>query len=99
MTVELLSTTDAQKWAQEFVRMHGGDEGLMISWFANAIETGRTFAPVEPSQLAVYAENQVEVNKSRGEYASAVQWQNIAAAAHYLVQLGERIAKKEAAKS
>lgn len=33
--------TDAQKWAQEFVAIHGGDEGLMISWFAGAIEAGR----------------------------------------------------------
>jgi len=40
--------TDAQKWAQEFIRRFGGrercafiDEGLMIGWFANAIEAGR----------------------------------------------------------
>jgi len=39
---DLLSTTDAQAWAQEFVRLHGGDDGLMLSWFANAIEAGRT---------------------------------------------------------
>jgi len=38
----LLSTTDALVWAEEFVRIHGGDEGLMISWFANAIEVGRS---------------------------------------------------------
>jgi hypothetical protein len=46
-TLDLLSTTDAQKWAQEFMRLFGDkrdeiDEGLMIAWFANAIETGRT---------------------------------------------------------
>lgn len=34
-------TTDASKWAAEFVRLHGGDEGLMLAWFANAIEHGR----------------------------------------------------------
>lgn len=44
----LRSTTDAQVWAREFIDMFGGpercafiDEGLMIGWFANAIETGR----------------------------------------------------------
>ena len=34
-------TTSADVWAAEFVRLHGGDEGLMLSWFANAIEAGR----------------------------------------------------------
>jgi hypothetical protein len=34
--------TDGRKWADEFVRMHGGDVGLMLSWFANAIEAGRS---------------------------------------------------------
>ena len=53
---------------------------------------------MEPAQIAAYAENQVEVTKNRGEYACAVQWQNIAAAAHYLVKLGERIEKKAAEK-
>jgi hypothetical protein len=37
----LHGTTDASTWAHEFVLIHGGDEGLMIGWFANAIETGR----------------------------------------------------------
>lgn len=42
MTIEkLLSTDDAQVWAREFVALHGGDEGLMIGWFANAIETAK----------------------------------------------------------
>jgi hypothetical protein len=41
VAAKLHGTTDAQVWAQEFVRLHGGDEGLMIGWFANAIETGR----------------------------------------------------------
>lgn len=44
---DLLQTTDAQVWAQEFMRRFGErtdeiDEGPMISWFANAIEAGRT---------------------------------------------------------
>jgi hypothetical protein len=43
----LLSTTDAAVWTDEFFRLHGDrlsdiDWGLMVSWFANAIETGRT---------------------------------------------------------
>jgi hypothetical protein len=32
--------TDAGRWATQFTAMHGGDEGLMIGWFANAIEAG-----------------------------------------------------------
>lgn len=52
----LLDTTDAMAWAEEFCRLFDGwqvwaggpddrpqvvDESLMITWFANAIETGR----------------------------------------------------------
>jgi hypothetical protein len=49
----LVDTTDAALWAEEFIRLHSGKfikpngqvgeigEGLMITWFANAIETGR----------------------------------------------------------
>ncbi|MCA0358718.1 MAG: hypothetical protein LCH78_18040 [Proteobacteria bacterium] len=29
---------DAQKWAEAFCQIHGGDEDLMLAWFANAIE-------------------------------------------------------------
>jgi hypothetical protein len=45
---ELLSTTDAMVWAKEWVRTareiqaRGGDvfdEGWMVGWFANAMET------------------------------------------------------------
>ena len=38
---QLLNSTKADVWAAEFVRLHGGDEGLMMGWFANAIEVGR----------------------------------------------------------
>jgi hypothetical protein len=46
-TRKLLSTTDATVWAREFVDRFvvlddAIDEGLMISWFANAIEVGRS---------------------------------------------------------
>lgn len=42
----LYATTDAQVWAEEFMlafgwRQHQIDEDLMVTWFANAIETGR----------------------------------------------------------
>lgn len=54
MTVDqnkLHSTTDAQVWAQEFMREFGNrkddiDEGLMIGWFANAIETAKLLGPI-----------------------------------------------------
>jgi hypothetical protein len=50
----LLDTDDAMLWAEEFCRIfvgkvvtteesEGADVGLMVSWFANAIETGRRF--------------------------------------------------------
>ena len=38
----LLNSAEADVWAKEFVRVHGGDEELMLAWFANAIEVGRT---------------------------------------------------------
>jgi hypothetical protein len=42
LTQKLYSTTDAAVWAREFVSLFpDADEGLMIGWFANAIETGR----------------------------------------------------------
>lgn len=39
---ELLQTTDAEVWADEFMRLFGDrpeviDKGLMIGWFANAM--------------------------------------------------------------
>ncbi|MEE9316531.1 MAG: hypothetical protein V3U97_05420 [bacterium] len=37
---DLSSTLDAKVWAKEFVRLHGGDEELMVTWFANAIMAG-----------------------------------------------------------
>jgi len=48
---ELLNAPDGQVWAQEFMERFGKalrdeparviDEGLLIGWFANAIECGR----------------------------------------------------------
>lgn len=31
---------DADRWASEFVSLHGGDHELMRSWFANALMCG-----------------------------------------------------------
>lgn len=40
----LYATTDAAVWAEEFKKVCPEvDEGLMLGWFANAIETGRNF--------------------------------------------------------
>lgn len=33
--------TDAMRWAEQYAGMHGGDVGLLVGWFANAIEAGR----------------------------------------------------------
>jgi hypothetical protein len=38
--VDLLATMDAKVWADEFVRLFGGDHALMLAWFANAIMVG-----------------------------------------------------------
>ena len=44
---ELVSTTDARVWAQQFILTVSEhpqiptDEGTMTGWFANAIEAGR----------------------------------------------------------
>lgn len=43
-----MSTTDATVWAHEFVaQIPEVDEGLMITWFANAIEVGRSAGRAE----------------------------------------------------
>lgn len=31
---------NAMRWAEEFVKIHGGDKELMHGWFANAIMCG-----------------------------------------------------------
>lgn len=51
VAAKLLATTDAVVWAEEFMKIVRAkwngtnlpiNEGFMIGWFANAIETGRT---------------------------------------------------------
>ena len=44
----LLNSTKADVWAAEFARVHGGDEDLMLTWFANAIEVGRAAGSRSP---------------------------------------------------
>lgn len=45
--IDLHNTTDGMEWAKEFCRLYNSkpnftiDEGLMVAWFANAIEVGR----------------------------------------------------------
>lgn len=60
IAAKLHATTDARIWAEEFCRLFAGraitngpwtdgmvGEGLMVGWFANAIETGRSAAHVD----------------------------------------------------
>jgi hypothetical protein len=69
---DVLFTTDAHEWArafcQRFATVSRGseadpddDEGLMISWFANAIETGRLAGckATEAAQPSYYALKQI----------------------------------------
>lgn len=54
-SVNLNNTTDAKEWATQFlVNWQRGmtiDAGTMIGWFANAIETGRTFGRTEAAKV------------------------------------------------
>lgn len=63
---ELLQTTDATKWAREFTRINAEkgivvDEGWMITWFANAIETGRAAGERAPEPRGKRPLNEIEV--------------------------------------
>lgn len=56
VAAKLHATTDASVWAREFVRIVVETEpgvtvdfGLMVGWFANAIETGRAAGRTEHS--------------------------------------------------
>ena len=48
---KLRNTMDASVWAAEFVGHFGGDEGLMLGWFANAIMCGYDHAKREIAAL------------------------------------------------
>jgi hypothetical protein len=59
---KLYDTTDAIVWAHEFVTLFSEiDEGLMIGWFANAIETGRSAGRAE-AQIDRYRRSDAEVD-------------------------------------
>ena len=46
-TAKLYATTDAKVWTEEFMKVFPDvDEGTVLSWFANAIETARDKASV-----------------------------------------------------
>lgn len=52
---DLLQTTDAEVWAREFVARFDAhridvDVDVMLTWFANAIETGRTAGQADSVQ-------------------------------------------------
>ena len=55
--IPLHESTDAQRWAREFMAVGQGDdepadrEGFLIAWFANAIEAGRSAALRENARL------------------------------------------------
>ena len=56
--VDLNQTDDAMLWAKTFVEIFGNrrdeiDLELMFGWFANAMETGRTFGLKEGERLSV----------------------------------------------
>ena len=38
---DFMKTTDAKKWAQAYAVRFGGQEDILLAWFANAIEKGR----------------------------------------------------------
>jgi hypothetical protein len=51
-----LPSFDARDWAKAFVKMHGGDEGLMQAWFANALMRGYDEGGARRTRDAVIAE-------------------------------------------
>lgn len=54
--LKLHQTTDAAVWAKEFVRINGGDEELMLTWFANAIMVGHDEGQRRIEQRIAYLE-------------------------------------------
>jgi hypothetical protein len=60
----LRQTTDASVWAREFVKIYGGDVGLMISWFANAIENAKDH---HTRPAPVKLDEQIKGNPNAGE--------------------------------
>lgn len=69
-------TMDAAVWAAEFVKLNPeADEGLMLSWFANAIMAGydtRAMRESTPSSIAAMDRLRPDVIKIRNDEARAV---------------------------
>lgn len=62
----LIDTTDAQQWAKAFCELNNAaDEGMMLAWFANAIETGRRAGARIVDRLQAEVK---EVNMANGWY-------------------------------
>jgi hypothetical protein len=68
-------TTDATKWARAFCHRFGGNEGLMIGWFANAIERGKDEAERKGEEMRAKADKYLaeaeRAAKVNGGYISA----------------------------
>lgn len=50
---------------------------------------------MNPESILAHSINQITLCRSKGEFASALQWENIQAAAQHLINLSERIAVKK----
>lgn len=71
--INLFETVDATIWAKEFVRLHGGDEKLMVTWFSNAIIVGYDSAEKKVdefrgalAEIAKIATKHVSIEKNTG---------------------------------
>lgn len=80
MTVDeakLRSKADPRVWAEEFMKEFGNrkkdiDEGLMIGWFANAMEVGR-LSPEPATQPTITFDELVQYTKYRITYQDPTQ--------------------------
>ena len=62
--LDLLNTTDATVWARHFVELFpAANEELMLGWFANAIETGRSAGHVTCQDRADKLEKITELHR------------------------------------
>ena len=72
--------TDAREWSREFIRIFGNrsdeiDEALMIGWFANAIEAGRSAGHADQCEELERVKHACVVWKARDEaWHSDIQW-------------------------
>jgi NTP pyrophosphatase (non-canonical NTP hydrolase) len=78
--------TDAQRWAQAFMKVVADrpapeiDEGFMIGWFANAIETGRSAAMSSSEYVTSINEFALKANETahkKGWWSNARQFDGV----------------------